>query len=135
MTFAEWGFAGLGALASVYTIISYYSSKSVSETRTIALEKFDFLKRINDELLNDLIYYGKQHNSFLEIFMQGFTLQQFIDLLKKMQIDALSSEHRAGLEKSKSKIRIEEIIKHFDTQVKHHMEVRTTFDYFINRSR
>jgi len=128
----EWIFFGCAVIGTYFTVIAYRSSVSVKETRKIAQEKFDFLTRANNELLEDINIYGKRTNSFQQIFMQGLTLQQCIDLLTVMKTKALTEEHRLALAKSKSKMRLDENIKNLDVQIKHLMEVRTTFDYFIN---
>jgi len=122
-------------VGTVIGYLGYKASVSVKETQKIATEKFDFLKRINDELLLDLFDYGKRMNAFHEIFMQGLTLQQCIDVLKRAALEILTPKNRTVLANSKSKMRLDEIIRQLDPQIKHHSEVRTQFDYFINRTK
>lgn len=135
MNLINWILFGCAVIGAVVGILSYRSSVTVKETRKMTLEKFDFLKRINSQLLIDLFDYGNRTKSFHESFMQRFTLQQSIDLLERINTEVLNNDYRSTLIRTKSKMRLEEIMKHLDTQIQHHSEVRTQFDYFINKSK
>lgn len=118
------------------TIIAYLAYKSsttdaLKESRTLLSEKFEFLKRLNSDLIKDLRDYGQAQGSYDFIFMQGLTLKQCIDLLSKVQTEILSGVNYTAIQKANSKLRVDELIKNMDIQIKHHSEVRTAFDYYI----
>ena len=131
-----WEIAGIvGTIGgTVVAYLGYKASTSYKETRKIALEKFDFSKKLNDRLLFDLYDFGKRTKSFQKIFMNGLTLKQGIAILEKAGKEILNKEYRLTLTHSKSKMRLDEIIKHLDIQIKHQSEVRTHFDFFVNKA-
>lgn len=118
------------------TIIAYLTYKATAtdatkEAKKILLEKFEFLKTLNEGLINDLTKYGQKNNSFEIVFMQGLTLTQCIDLLMKVKTDVLNQDNYNAIKSAKSKMRIDGLLQNIDIQIRHHSEVRTTFDYFI----
>ena len=121
------------------TIIAYVAyrgstSDTLKESKKLLLEKFELLRDINSKLINELYKYGNQNNSFGMIFLQGLTLKQCIEILEKVKYTLLTQENFDAIKNTKSKMRIENITQNFETQIKHHSEIRTAFDYFINPS-
>jgi predicted small metal-binding protein len=123
-------------IGTIVGILAYKSSTRdvLKETRTFAKEKLEFLEKINSDLIDDLKSYGKKNHSFESVFMQGLTLNQCIEILNKVKVEVSNAHNQTAIKKSKSKMRIDEIIKNLDIQIKHHSEIRTTFDYFIKES-
>src|SRR5687768_8459510 len=117
------------------TWIAYQSFKSPSsEIKEICqrcIEKFEYLASLNNQIVNKLSDYGEKTNSFDLVFMQGLTLKQCIQILKDVKIRILNDETLEAIKQSKSKLCLQEILNHLDTQIKHHSETQTTFNYFI----
>ena len=121
------------------TIIAYLTFKVsttdvLKESKKLLIEKVNSLRQINSELLKDIYEYGELNNSLDLIFMQGLTLRQCINILERVQNDILAEENYFAIKNAKSKMRIDDITKNIEIQIKHHSEIRTVFDYFIKSS-
>lgn len=96
------------------------------------LEKFDLLRRLNEELLNSLSDYGENNNAWEAHFMQGLTLRQCLAILYQVKEEILTDDNHEVLKQTKSKMRVADIKKNLEIQIQHHSEIRTFYAYFIN---
>lgn len=120
-------------LGTIIAYVTYKGSTSdaLEESRKLLLEKFELLQEINKKLIEDLYLYGRTNGSYDMVFMQGLTLKQCLEILEKVKHELLTSENQEALKETKSKMRIDNIYKNIEIQIKHHSEVRTVFDYYI----
>lgn len=106
----------------------------IVEVRKITIEKLELLNKINSELLSDLYDYGNKTDSFDKTFMQGLTLTQCINTLQDVKEKLSDTENAEALRQSTSKMRLLEIKEGLETQIKHHSEIRTFFDFYVKPS-
>lgn len=126
-------------LAVLGVIIAYQSLKgdtkeredNFTEGRTILIEKFDLLDRMNAELVEVLNFYGTSNNAFEKIYIQHLTLNQCIGILNDVRTQILTTENRRVMQETPSKQRIDNLTKHLETQILHHSEMLTHYKLFV----
>jgi hypothetical protein len=103
----------------------------LEELRKVTLEKMDFLEVLNSKLIRDLTKWGIENNSHNVHFMQGLTLNQCIEILRRVQQEILTKENIEALKITNSQLKLSDIRNQLEIQIKHHSEVKTYFTYFV----
>jgi|GEM_PF-4636565 len=102
------------------------------ESKKELQENFILLRKMNNDLINDLTDYSNKNNISNKIFMQAFTFSQSIALLKRVKIEAMTDENLENISKSQSIDSINEIAKNVDIQIRHHQEIRDIFNHYTS---
>lgn len=93
-------------------------------------EDFIYLKRINQDLINDLSEYATSHNCLDRVLMQGLSFSQSIDLLKRVRDEALTNNNYDSISGASDKGAIEDVSRYINEEIRHHKEVRDVFNAF-----
>jgi len=109
------------------------------ESKKFSLEKFQYGKRLNAELLNKVRSYAIENNLMNDFFIQGLTFNQCIKMLEEVRQKIFNSENEEAVRLILTTTTtpylnnrlIEELIKTVDIQTKHHNELDTVFKIYI----
>ncbi len=104
------------------------------EQKTNLQEDFIILKRINQDLIEDLTKWGNEKNSWDKVFMQNLTLTQCVDILKQVKELALTDENLSAIQQSNSSENIQGVAQNMAIQIRHHKEVRLVLDGLLSRN-
>ncbi|MCC8411067.1 hypothetical protein LJ707_19155 [Mucilaginibacter sp. UR6-1] len=129
-------------LATVIAVSTYRKQilVPVNEINQILLEKFEFGRRLNLDLITKLETYAINNNSFNDIFMQGLTYQQCIKLLHEVRDKVFNDYNEETIKlaiktpKTNSR-RIAEMLSNIEIQITHHSEVNTHFNLYVDPNR
>lgn len=122
---------GVGSL--YYAYMDYKKNHPLKEYRQIVIEKFEFLQRLNNELIENLSAYGTKYNCFDLPFSEGLTLSQCINILQDVKQKILTSENYKALKTSNSKLRLEGIMENLKIQIDNHSGIKTYHDRFLSQ--
>ncbi|WP_212006393.1 hypothetical protein [Chitinophaga sp. HK235] len=120
----------LGTLMAILTFIyTYY--KEPREDTEYAIQKFEFLKKLNTDLINDLTTYMIANNAQEKEIMQQLTFEQGIRILQKNLDQVMNDKNLENLKKGKSgKRHLDFIIRKLEENIQHCSEIRTVFEYY-----
>ncbi len=90
-------------LAALLGIFAYWHKyvQEPTENKKYLLSIFESAKHRNKELLKELSEYAQNNNSLTEHYMQGFTFQESIEMLKKIEQEMFNDENLQIIKNSK----------------------------------
>ena len=118
-------------LGIIITVIIYFrsSDEEQDEKRLSLLYKFENIKFINAQLIQDLTNYAEKNNAFDERFMQDLSFKDGIAGLVKAKKDFFTSRNFTELQSKRlSRRRIEYFTRNTEEQVNFHTKVQAVFN-------
>lgn len=108
------------------------------DVKQILSEKFYFLKQLNEQITQKLINYATENDKLDELFMQDLTYRECINLLltvkeKLLSEDAQKAMANVNSEANLNPLRLKSLLENLEIQIKHHSEVDSHFNMYIDR--
>ena len=124
----------ISILAALLGISTYWNKyvKEPAENKQYLLSVFESAKQRNKEFLIELSDYAVKNNSLNEHFMQGFTFQEAIEMLKKAEQEMFNDENLQIIKKSKgSGKNLDSLTFSLEQHIRHLIESQNWFRQFF----
>jgi hypothetical protein len=129
------------AVLGLFMAFSTYKKQVVEpdlDTKQVLLEKFDFLKQLNEKITQKLINYATENDKLDEVFMQDLTYRECINLLFSLKEKLLNEETEKTIVNINSRaninsLRLKSLLDNIEIQIKHHSEVDSCFTLYVQR--
>ena len=96
------------------------------------LQRFDFAKKQNLDLMEEIHQYAKEHDAFDTPFMKGYTFKTSLDVLQE-EIDLVFNDEnrRVVLNVNEESNELDFLISKIEEQINHYGEIRMGLNIYF----
>jgi len=96
------------------------------------LQRFDFAKKQNLDLMDEIEQYAKDHDAFETPFMQGYTFKTSLEVLQEERDLVFNDENRkVVLKVNESSNELDFLISKIEEQINHYGEIRMGLNIYF----